>query len=62
MHSNIDQQVDEKIHRFLARKSPVKTFSRTVADWLVPVSMKKRRTGISYERIRWDSHRALHSH
>jgi hypothetical protein len=62
MRSNTDQQVDEKIHHFLARKSPVKTMSKTIADWLVPVSIKKHRDGISYEPMQWDSDRVLHSH
>lgn len=62
MHSINDQQVDEKIHRFMARKSPVKTLSKTIADWLVPVSTHKRRSGISYEPTQWDHQQAIHSH
>lgn len=52
MNVNIDQKIiDQKIHRFLARKSPLRTLSETIAYHLRLDQPKRRRTGISYERI-----------
>jgi hypothetical protein len=63
MTKTIDQHaVDEKINRFLARKSPQKTLSETIADKLIPIRLRKRKTGISYETTRWSSGHMLHSH
>ncbi len=54
MH-NIDQHtVDERIHRFMARKSPWKTFSETIADHLTAQADDSHKgVGIAYEQTRW---------
>ena len=63
MRTNIDQDaVDEKIHQFLARKSPIKTLSETIAERLVPVRLKRRKSGISYEPMQWSGNGVAHSH
>lgn len=55
MHTSIDQeQIDQKIHQFMARKSPLKTFSKAVADRLSPIgNIRNKSKGISYEKIGW---------
>ncbi len=56
MYTPIDQNtVDEKIHRFMASKSPWKTFSKTIADRMASsVQIRKgSKTGISYEPTDW---------
>lgn len=63
MQSSLDQQiVDEKIHRFLARKSPLKTLSKTIAEHVIPIHLRKQRTGIAYEPARWSGHQVAHTH
>lgn len=47
--------VDQKIHNFMARKSPARTFSKTVAERLTP-SLKVKQgshTDIAYEPLEW---------
>jgi hypothetical protein len=54
MRQSLDQQtINEKIHKFIARKSQPKSFSDVIAERLVPIETKKRRTGISYEPMQW---------
>lgn len=49
-----NRNVDEKIHHFMARKSPWKTFSMTIAEHLVPSRDVKRKSAyISYEQTEW---------
>ncbi|MDB5183588.1 MAG: hypothetical protein JWO07_269 [Candidatus Saccharibacteria bacterium] len=62
MHSVVDQQVDEKIHQFLERKSPLKTLSKSIAERLVPPVTKRRKAGISYEPMRWHQGSAHNAH
>lgn len=60
---DIDQKtIDERIHKFMARKSPLRTFSKTIADWLLaPFGTKSRKSGISYETTEWHNGRMIHS-
>ncbi len=53
MSKDIDQKiVDQKIHRFLARKSPLRTLSETIAYRLgLSQPRQHRRVGLTYERI-----------
>lgn len=56
MHTSIDEkQIDQKIHQFMARKSPLKTFSKVIADRLSPTENAQRddSTEISYEKLSW---------
>ena len=57
MHTSIDQNVDERIHRFMAKKSPLWTLSMTIADKL-PLARHLRKAphdnAISYERTKWN--------
>ena len=56
MYTPIEQTaIDQKIHSFMAKKSPVRTFSKTLAERLTP-SLKSKlssHTDISYERLDW---------
>jgi len=56
MSMTIDQDtVDARIHRFMARKSPLKTLSRTIADHLATAQPESRSRGIdiTYEQMTW---------
>jgi len=54
MHTNIDQRtVDEKIHRFMARKSPWRAASRLIAEKLLPVGRRDITRDIGYEPLVW---------
>ena len=56
MYTPIEQNaIDQKIHSFMARKSPAKTFSKTIAERLSP-SLKAKQsssTEIMYEPLEW---------
>lgn len=46
--------IDERIHRFMARKTPMRTVSKTIADHLVSEpKVVGAESGIYFERIRW---------
>lgn len=46
--------VDERIHRFMARKSPMRTLSKTIADHLASDQNSfGTESGISFEQTRW---------
>ena len=48
--------IDERIHRFMARKSPMRTLSKTIADHLVSDSkIVGIDSGINFERTQWYS-------
>lgn len=56
MYTPIQQNViDQKIHNFMAKKSPARTFSKTLAERLTPSFKSKRSalTEISYEPLEW---------
>ena len=56
MHKPTDQNaIDQKIHKFMARKSPGRTFSQSVAEHLTPVLGSKRSASseIAYEPLEW---------
>jgi hypothetical protein len=56
MYTPVDQkQIDQKIHQFMARKSVIKTISKTIADKLSPADRiaPKSETEISYEKLSW---------
>lgn len=56
MYTPADQkQIDQKIHQFMARKSPLKTLSKTIAERFAPADRTARRseTEISYEKLGW---------
>ena len=56
MYTPVDQkQIDQKIHQFMARKSPIKTFSKTIAERLSPADRTAQMddTEISYEKLSW---------
>ncbi len=50
--------IDKRINDFMARKSPWKQFSKSIADQLAPVSRlrKESRSDISYETLEWSHH------
>lgn len=57
MYKPIEQgAVNKRINEFMSRKSPWKTFSKTVAEILNPSSKVKQttHTGITYEALDWD--------
>ena len=65
MSSNREQEtidIDEKIHHFMARKSPIRTLSKTIAERIAPVHFRKRPTGIPYESARWSGNQIAHMH
>ena len=55
MHTPIAQEaVDDRIHHFLERKSPLKKLSETIAEHLVSArGANNKSTDISYEQTRW---------
>lgn len=61
MKAPIDQNIDEKIHRFMARKSDLKTFSKTIAERITPyvTTTAKSAAGISYEQLKWKKHTTI---
>jgi|GEM_PF-3143541 len=62
MNTTIDQHtIDERINRFLARKSSQRSVGDIITERLIPVQSRSRRTGIAYEPMRWTSGRLLHS-
>lgn len=60
MYTPIDQDaIDERIHRFMARKSPLKTLSKTIADRLVSSAhATSAKSDITYEPIKWQTRQA----
>jgi hypothetical protein len=57
MYTPVEQKdVEKKIHKFMARKSAWKTFSQTIADYLIPAgsSSKDEMIDISYEPLKWN--------
>jgi hypothetical protein len=63
MHTPISQDaVDDRIHHFLERKSPLKRLSESIAEHLaVPRGTRKKSSDISYEQTRWHTGRSAHS-
>ena len=65
MYIPADQNtIDQKIHKFMARKSPGRTLSMSVAERLAPVAGSAHKTsgGISYEQLEWhQSESSAHS-
>ncbi len=56
MYTPIQQNaIDNKIHEFMARKSPSRTFSKSIAERLSPSlrSRRKSTTEIAYEPLEW---------
>lgn len=55
--------VGDKIHHFMARKSPLRTFSRVVADRLAvaPKGTGDSIEGMAYEVAEWHRGRTSHS-
>lgn len=52
MSKDIDQKtVDQKIQRFLARKTPMRTLGKIIAGRLGLTQPRGMQSGISYERI-----------
>lgn len=47
--------IDNKIHEFMARKSPSRTFSRSITEYFSPALRTRRKssTEISYEQLEW---------
>jgi len=58
MYTPIDQNaIDQKIHSFMARKSPSRTFSMTLAERLIPTLKTDRQSSLSeiaYEPLEWE--------
>lgn len=62
MHTPIDidqHTIDEKIHHFMAGKSPWKTLSKSIAERLAPSVQGDvaTRDDISYEPLKWTAPR-----
>ena len=60
MSMTLDQEmIDARIHRFMARKSPVKTLSKSIAEHLAVNSRGSRNEsgGIAYEQTTWHRRR-----
>jgi hypothetical protein len=56
MYTPIQQDaIDNKIHAFMARKSPSWTFSKSVAERFSPALRARRKssTEIAYEQLEW---------
>lgn len=56
MYTPIQQDaIDHKIHEFMARKSPSRTFSKSIAARFSPALRTRRKssTGITYEQLEW---------
>ncbi|USN96672.1 MAG: hypothetical protein H6797_00510 [Candidatus Nomurabacteria bacterium] len=61
MRANADHDtVDDKIHHFMARKSPLRTLSKMVADRLAvaPMSAGRSDDGMTYEVAEWHQKRS----
>ena len=64
MYTPIQQDaIENKIHEFMSRKSPTRTFSKTLAERISPSHRAKRRSSeITYEPLEWhQSSAAAHS-
>lgn len=56
MYTPIQQDaIDNKIHEFMARKSPSRTFSKSIAERFSPALRARRKssTEIAYEQLEW---------
>lgn len=64
MYIPIEQNaIDQKIHQFMARKSPSWGLSESIAERLTPSLKAKRRssTDIAYEQLEWHQGDAAHA-
>lgn len=51
-----EKEIDQKIHQFMVRKSPLKSFSKAIVERLSPAGdtpKKIEKTEIPYEKLSW---------